>query len=140
MFRRFITGRAMIPVVLCLQVLPLIVFPLSVFKLSTQEWWLPAFLTMLTIISLIQILLRREIAVAPWYILSFSQGLNIISRIMTLLPHATVTESGGGLEANAGYIIIAFAAILFSAFEIWYNDLPELRQRLAARSLKNAPA
>jgi hypothetical protein len=138
MFRKFITNRVMIPVLLSLQVLPLIVFPLSTFTIATQEWWLPAFLTLLTVIALVQVLVRHQLATWPWYLLSFAQGLNIISRIMMLFPHATVTEGGGALIANGAYLVITFAAMLFSAFEIWYCDLPELRQKLAAGSLAKA--
>jgi len=130
-----ITTRVMIPVLLVLQVLPLIVFPIKSYSLSSQEWWLPVFLALLTIISLVQILLRRDLAPWPWYLLSFSQGLNIISRIMMLMPHATITVQGGAQVANGGYLVIAFAAILLSAFEIWYAELPEVRQKLASRSL-----
>jgi hypothetical protein len=133
MFRKFITARAMIPVVLCLQAVPLVIFPLSTYKLTSQEWWLPAFLCLLMIISLVQILLRREIAPWPWYLLSFAQGFNIISRIMMLFAHATITQEGGALYANVPYIAIAFVAMILSAFEIWYCELPEVRQRLASR-------
>ena len=140
MFRKFVTNRVMIPVLLCLQVLPLIVFPLSSFALTTQEWWLPAFLTLLTVISLVQLLARRELALWPWYLLSFSQGFNIISRMMMLFPHATITEAGGAQRANGAYLAITFAAMLFSAFEIWYCELPEVRRRLASRSLAKAAA
>jgi hypothetical protein len=133
MFRRYITRRAMIPVLLILQILPLVVFPLSIFKLTTQEWWLPAFLTLLTVIALVQILVRRNVAAWPWYLLSFSQGFNIISRIMMLFPHATHSLEGGGQAANGEYIAIAFASMLLSGFEIWYCDLPEVRQRMASR-------
>lgn len=125
----------MIPVILCLQIVPLAIFPLNTFRLTTQEWWLPAFLALLSVISLIQILIRHELAAWPWYLLSFSQGLNIISRIMMLFPHATRSGEGGAQVTNGGYLIIAFAAMLFSAFEIWYGELPEVRQKLAARSL-----
>lgn len=134
MFRKFITGRIMIPIILCLQVLPLMLFPPSSYSVKTQEWWLPAFLTLLTIISLVKILLRRDLAAWPWYLLSFSQGFNIISRMMMLMPHAaSYSTEGGGLTANVGYIVIAFGTMLFSGFEIWYCELPEMRQRLASR-------
>jgi hypothetical protein len=134
MFRKFITGRVMIPIILCLQVPPLMVFPPDSYSIKTQEWWLPAFLTLLTIISLVKILLRRDLAAWPWYLLSFSQGFNIISRMMMLMPHASsYSAEGGGMGANVAYIIIAFATMLFSGFEIWYCELPEMRQKLAAR-------
>jgi hypothetical protein len=140
MFRKYITSRIMIPVLLCLQILPLVVFPLSSYTLKTQEWWLPVLLALLTIISLVQILLRRSLAPWPWYLLSFSQGFNIISRIMMLLPHATQSSDGGTQVANSGYIVVAFAAMLFSGFEIWYGELPEVRQKIAARSAAKAAA
>lgn len=136
MFRTFITGRVMIRVLLWLQILPLLAFPPSTFNLQTQEWWLPAFLTLLTVLSIVQVFFGREQHASwPWYLLSFSQGFNIISRMMMILPHATITEGGGAQVANGGYLIIAFASMLFSAFEIWYCELPELRQKMAARSI-----
>jgi hypothetical protein len=51
-----------------------------------------------------------------------------------LLPHATISDASGGQVANTGYIVIAFATMLFSSFAIWYVELPEVRQRLASRS------
>jgi hypothetical protein len=134
MFRKLLTSRGMIPLLLCLQVLPLVVFPSSAYSLKSQEWWLPLLLTILTLISLVQVLIRRSIAAWPWYLLAFSQGFNIISRIMMLLPHATITVEGGGQAADGAYIAIAFAAMLFSAFEIWYSELPEVRQKLLPKT------
>jgi hypothetical protein len=133
MFRKFVTSRALIPIILCIQVAPLLVFPKSSYSLTTQEWWLPAFLSLLTLISLVQLLLRRSLASWPWYLLSFSQGFNIISRVMMLFPHATSMGSGS-LVVNSSYLVITFAAIAVSAFEIWYCDLPEVRQKLASRT------
>ena len=140
MFRKLLTSRGMIPLLLCLQVVPLVVFPASAYSFKTQEWWLPLLLTILTLISLVQVLIRRSIAAWPWYLLAFSQGFNIISRIMMLLPHATVSVEGGGQAANGEYIAIAFAAMLFSAFEIWYCELPELRQKLLPKISAQPPA
>jgi hypothetical protein len=135
MFRKYITGKVMIPVILCLQIFPLVVFPPSSYALTTQEWWLPVLLTLLTVISLVQLLLRRSPAAWPWYLLSFSQGFNIISRIMMLLPHATRSLDNGDQTANVGYLVVAFATMLFSGFEIWYCDLPEVRQKILAGSV-----
>jgi hypothetical protein len=135
MFRKAITNRIIVPVILCLQIVPLIIFPASTYSLDTQEWWLPLLLSLLTIISLVQLLVRHITAVWPWYLLAFSQGFNIISRMMTILPHATVSVTGGGQVANGEYIVIAFVSMLFSAFEIWYGDLPEVRQKLVFRSI-----
>jgi hypothetical protein len=139
MFRKMITSRFMIPVLLCLQLVPLVVFPASSYSLKTQEWWLPVLLSLLAIIALIQILIRRSVAPWPWYLLSFSQGFNIISRIMMLLPHATITAESGQVP-NTDYIVVAFATMLLSAFAIWYSDLPEVRQKLASRSYQSGSA
>jgi hypothetical protein len=140
MFRKYITSRVMIPVLLCLQIAPLVVFPLETYSVKTQEWWLPLLLALLTVISLIQILVRHSLAPWPWYLLSFSQGFNIISRIMTLMPHSTKSVEGGGLAMNTPYVAVAFATMLLSAFSIWYVELPEVRQRYAAKSAKKAAA
>jgi hypothetical protein len=119
----------MIPVVMCLQVLPLLVFPPSSYSVKSQEWWLPVLLTFLVVIALVQLLIRKTQALWPWYLVSFAQGVNIISRIMMLLPHTTVNREGNQ-QFNSEYFIIAVVAMLISAFEIWYNELPEVRRKL----------
>jgi hypothetical protein len=138
MFRKYITSRVMIPVLLCLQIAPLVVFPLETYSVNTQEWWLPVLLALLVIISLVEILLRRSTAPWPWYLMSFSQGFNIISRLMMLLPHSTRGVDGGGREVNSVYVSVAVVTMLLSAFYIWYAELPEVRRRYAARSAAKA--
>jgi hypothetical protein len=140
MFRKHITSRAMVPVMLCLQILPLAIFPVDTYSIKTQEWWLPLLLALLTVISLVQLIVRHSTALWPWYLMSFSQGFNIISRLMMLLPHSTQSVDGGGLAANGVYIAVAFATMLFSAFEIWYGELPEVRRKFAARVVAKAEA
>jgi len=106
-------------------------FPPQNYSPQTQEWWLPVLLTFLVIIALFQILIRRSQAAWPWYLVSFAQGVSIISRIMMLLPHTTVNSEGTQVF-NASYFIVAVVSMLLSAFEIWYNDLPEVRRSLFA--------
>jgi len=130
----------MIPALLCFQVVPLVLFPFETYSINTQEWWLPVLLAVLAIVSLVQILGRHSIAPWPWYLMAFAQGFNIISRLMMLLPHSTVGVEGGGLAFNAPYVIVAFATMLLSAFEIWYCELPEVRQRYAPHSSAKAAA
>jgi len=127
--RKVLSMRGVIPVVMCFQVVPLLIFPVSSWSVKTQEWWLPVLLTFLVVISLVQILIRKTQAVWPWYLVSFAQGVNIISRIMMLLPHTTVNNEGTQVF-NSAYFIIAVVAMLLSAFEIWYNELPEVRRKL----------
>ncbi|MGA2973915.1 MAG: hypothetical protein ABSF77_01230 [Spirochaetia bacterium] len=126
MFRKILSSRAAVPVMLVLQIAPLIVFPLSTFTIKSQEWWLPVLLTIMVIVAIVQILSRRTQSAAPWHLLSFAQGFNIISRLMMLLPHTT--EFVGGVQRfNTDYVIITVVSMLFSALEIWYVDLPEVR-------------
>ncbi len=132
MFRKVISSRFAVPVLLCFQVVPLIIFPFKSYSLSSQEWWLPLMLTLLAIIALVQLLVRRNHAAWPWYLLSFAQGFNIISRLMMVMPHATSTAQGGGVVVNSTYLAVAFVAMLLSAFEIWYCELPEVRKRIVA--------
>jgi hypothetical protein len=129
MLRKILSTRGAIPIVMCLQVIPLLVFPFSSYTLKSQEWWLPVLLTLLVLISLVQLLIRKTHAMWPWYLVSFSQGINIISRLIMLLPHATKNNEGVQVF-NTVYVIVAMAAMLVSAFEIWYCDLPEVRRNL----------
>jgi hypothetical protein len=129
--RKFLSLRGVIPIMMCFQVVPLLMFPPSSYSVNSQEWWLPALLSFLVIIALVQILVRRSQASWPWYLLSFAQGVNIISRIMMLLPHTTVNNEGTQVF-NTSYFVIAVVSMLLSACEIWYNDLPEVRRSLFA--------
>jgi hypothetical protein len=129
MLRKALSARGLVPVIMCFQIVPLIVFPPASYSLASQEWWLPVMLTVLVIIALVQLLARKTHELWPWYLISFAQGFNIISRIMMLLPHTT-HMSGGTEHFNAPYFIIGIAAMLVSAFEIWYNELPEVRRQL----------
>jgi len=127
--RKVLSTRGLIPVIMCFQVVPLLVFPASSYSIKSQEWWLPVLLTFLVVIALVQILIRKTQAAWPWYLVSFAQGVNIISRIMMLLPHTTVNNQGTQ-RFNSVYFVVAVAAMLLSAFEIWYNELPEVRRNL----------
>jgi hypothetical protein len=127
--RKFLSMRGIIPVVMCFQIVPLLIFPASAYSVRTQEWWLPVLLTFFVVIALVQVLIRKSSAVWPWHLASFAQGVNIISRLMMLLPHAT-QNSGGNQVFNGAYFIVALIAMLLSAFEIWYNELPEVRRKL----------
>jgi hypothetical protein len=129
MLRKLLSARGVIPVMMCFQIVPLLIFPFSSYTVQSQEWWLPALLTVCVIIALIQILVRRTAVMWPWYMVSFAQGVNIISRLMMFLPHSTTTDAGT-ITINGAYIIISVVAMLLSAFEIWYNELPEVRRKL----------
>ena len=123
--RQFLTKRSVISVMLILQFIPMVLFPPESFSPTTQEWWLPVVLAFLTIIAIIQIF-RRSVAVWPWYLISFSQGFNIISRLMMLFPHATYNQDGNQLF-NFAYVILSLLSMALSAFLLWYMELPEVR-------------
>ena len=139
MFRRLLSARAAIPIMLILQIAPIIVFPISTFTIKSQEWWLPVVLTVLVVLAIVQILGRRSQATWPWHLLSFAQGFNIISRLMMLLPHAT--EFVNGVQrVNTDYLIITVASMLFSALQIWDVDLPEVRNSVQTGHPRKAGA
>lgn len=120
------------PVFLAVQVLPLVILPLSSYSLLSQEWWLPLFLAILSIISVTKLLTGHAIAMWPWYLLSFSQGFNIISRLMMLMPHAT--QNVDGIQVLSGPdVVVNLLSMLFSAFYIWYCELPEVRSYVVGR-------
>jgi len=129
--RKLLSLRGMIPVLMCFQVVPLLIFPPTSYSVKSQEWWLPVLLTFLVVIALVQILVRKTQASWPWYLVSFAQGVNIISRIMMLLSHTTVNNEGNQVF-NTPYFLVAVVAMLLSAMEIWYNELPEVRRKLLA--------
>jgi hypothetical protein len=126
MQRGTITSRKAIVAVLILQLIPLILFPPESFSPSTQEWWLPVLLAVLVLLGDFELIVRRSSQSWPWYLMSFSQGFNIISRLMMLWPHATKTV-GGATVANMSYILLTFVAIGLSVFLLWYSELPEVR-------------
>ena len=131
MLRKALSGSRLVPVLMCLQVVPLLLLPGESWSLKTQEWWLPLLLTVLVVVALVQLLVRRTRSPAPWYILAFAQGFSIISRVMMLLPHTMVAE-GKAQRFDLPYVLLAVASIGLSWFWIWYCDLPEVRSRVSA--------
>ncbi|MHB1120576.1 MAG: hypothetical protein ACYC11_10995, partial [Bellilinea sp.] len=68
----------------------------------------------------------------PWYLVSFSQGFNIISRLMMLMPHATYNVEGSQV-ADIAYILTNVVSILISAGYIIYAELPDVRLSMLAQ-------
>jgi len=126
MQRRAIAHPTVIILVLVLQFIPLVLFPPESFSPTTQEWWLPVLLAVLVLWADFQLIVRRSDQMWPWYLMSFSQGFNIISRIMMLWPHATVTVNKVD-TLNAPYIALTFLSMALSAFLLWYQELPDVR-------------
>ena len=131
MLRTVLSKPLAVRILMVFQVIPLLAFPLSSYSLTSQEWWLPAFLCVLAGISVLRIFLGKGRAAWAWYMISFAQGFNIISRLLMLMPHATYNDQGVQ-RFNTAYVLISVAAMIVSAFEIWYHELPEVRARLSA--------
>jgi hypothetical protein len=126
MQRRALASRGMIILVLILQFVPLVLFPPESFAPTTQEWWLPVLLAMMVLWADFELMVRRSDQTWPWNLMSFAQGVNIISRIMMLWPHATKVV-GQATVLNTPYVILTFAAMALSAFLLWYTELPDVR-------------
>jgi hypothetical protein len=130
MFRHFITSPKIIIVILIAQLIPLVLFPPSVFQPTNQEWWLPAILAFLTLIAIVELLVHRTSMVKwAWDLISFSQGFNLISRMLLLFPHLTVNVNGVW-TFNALYTILTVLTMLISVFILWYIELPEVKNGL----------
>ncbi len=124
--RQTLSNPRFIAVLFILQFIPLILFPASSFSTSSQEWWLPVVLAVLSLVAVVNILVRHILAPWPWYLMAFSQGFNIISRLMMIMPHSTLNVEGTQVF-NWPYVILTLLAMLLSAFFLWYFELPEVR-------------
>ncbi|HMN13240.1 MAG TPA: hypothetical protein PKD55_13050 [Bellilinea sp.] len=119
-------STGMVAVLLILELVPLILLPITSFKRYGQEWWLPLLLVIFSIFSLVQIIVRKTTVLWPWNLLSLCQGINIISRLMLIIPHATV-KAGDGLAFNFIYVLLAVISIAASFWFIVFNEKPEVR-------------
>jgi hypothetical protein len=125
-----ITSPKAITTLLILQLLPLILFPLESFvgdaQGPSQEWWLPFILGLLTVWAIVEVIFRHSTAAWPWYLFSFAQGFNVISRLMMLLPHA-IRNDNGLQSFDAPYVSLTLVSIILSWVFLWYTELPETR-------------
>ena len=126
MQRRPLAARRAIVGILILQMIPLLLFPPDSFSPNSQEWWLPLLLAIMVVTADLQVLVRRSQALWPWHLMIFAQGFNIISRIMMVWAHATKTV-GTATVLNLPYLAFTLVAMAWSAFLLWYLELPEVR-------------
>jgi hypothetical protein len=126
MVRQALVKKPIIVALLIVQFIPLILFPPSVFQPTNQEWWLPVLLILMIVAADFVILVRKQDVMWPWYLLSFAQGFNIISRLMMVMPHATI-NSGGTQIFNAPYVILTFISVVISTGLLWFIELPDVR-------------
>jgi hypothetical protein len=128
--RQSLARPKIISLILFLQLIPLVLFPPSSFGPDTQEWWLPVLLAVLVLLAVYQLVFRHSFTQWPWYMVSFAQGFNIISRLMMIMPHATSFQDGVQVY-NSLYIILSVISMILSAFLLWYTELPEVRLGLS---------
>ena len=126
MRQRAIMGRGTIVTVLLLQPIPLLLFPPASFSPHSQEWWLPLLLAVMIVAADIELMARNSRKIWPWQLMNFAQGFNIISRIMMVWAHATITV-GGVTVLNLPYLALTILAMACSAFLLWYLERPEVR-------------
>jgi len=130
MQRRHIASHTIIAAILVSQLIPLLLFPPQSFSPNSQEWWLPVLLAVMVVAAVVELLARNSRKVWPWHLMIFAQGFNIISRIMMLWAHATITV-GGATVLNLPYIALTMVAMVWSAVLLWYFELPEVRMGAA---------
>jgi hypothetical protein len=129
MSRKSLASPTFITVALIVQIIPLLLYTPDTFDPVSQEWWLPALLAVFTLIAIFELVFRHNPETWPWYLISFAQGFNIITRLMMLMPHATFNDKGTQVF-NAPYVILTVLAMLLSVFFLWYTELPDIRSGL----------
>jgi hypothetical protein len=129
MSRKSLANPTLITIALIVQLIPLLLYPPDSYNPASQEWWLPALLAVFTLIAFFELVFRHNPETWPWYLNSFAQGFNIITRLMMLMPHATMNDKGNHVF-NAPYVILSVVAMLLSVFFLWYTELPDIRSGL----------
>jgi hypothetical protein len=126
MVKRVLTAPVMVWLFCIVQFIAFLLFPPASFSPTSQEWWLPVLNALMALLGILQLMVRRSVQVWPWYILCFAHGVNIISRLMMLMPRATRNVQGA-LRLNGLYLALTVAAMLISAFYLWYFAVHEVR-------------
>jgi hypothetical protein len=127
-----ITRPKAITILLFLQLVPLVLFPSESFAGTSQEWWLPFILGLLTLWAIVEVVFRHNFATWPWHLFGFAQGFNIISRLMMILPHAILNDNGVQ-SFDAPYVSLTLISIILSGLFLWYTELPDTRLGLIRR-------
>ncbi|MEN4010999.1 MAG: hypothetical protein AB1453_10810 [Chloroflexota bacterium] len=135
MSRKTLAQPNVVILLLFVQFFPILLLPPDSYSPATQEWWLPLLLAILAFTSVIQLVFRRADQSWPWYLISFAHGFNIISRLMLLMPRASINV-GGVIQLNTLYVSMTIISILISALYLLYVDLPEVRMSLITRITK----
>lgn len=132
MLRKKLAQPNVVIILLIIQFFPILLLPPESYSPTTQEWWLPFLLAILALIASFQLVFRGAIQLWPWYLVSFSHGFNIISRLMLLMPRASILVDGA-VRLNTSYVSLTLLSIFLSALYLLYTDLPEVRISLINR-------
>ncbi len=132
MAKRALTAPAIVWLLAILQFIAFLMFPPASFSPTSQEWWLPVLNAVMALLGILQLMVRRSVQTWPWHIQSFAHGMNIISRLMMLMPRATRNVQGV-LRLNGLYLALTAGAMLISAFYLWYFEIHEVRITFLSR-------
>lgn len=127
--RSILSMRGGITALLILQVIALPLFPPESFAGNSQEWWLPVMLMFMVIVADVELIGRRSDKTWPWYLISFANGFNILSRLMMVWSHATLPTAGLNIP-NIPYIMLTIVSLLISTFMLVFTEWPEVRMGL----------
>jgi len=127
MERQPLYSRLAISLILILQVIPLLLFPPQIYGSGSQQWLLPAVLTFMVVVADINVFLRGGGEIWPWLLISFVQGVNIISRLMMLWAQSS-TATNGVTTFDWAYILAAIVSMAMSGFMLWYTEKPAVRE------------
>lgn len=129
MEKKGIENRNIQRLILVLNLVLLTPMPSSSISRQSQEWRLPVFLCILTVAALVQVLVRRSTAAWPWSLISFAQGMSVISRRMMLLPYLPSTVNGAD-RYDAAYPYRTAISMIFPLLSIRFCGMPEIRRSL----------
>jgi len=129
MVREVVTKKPFVSAVLILQFIPFALFPANIYKPTSQDWWLPVLLLVMVAVADIEIFIQKRDVDWPWNLMSFAQGLNIISRAMMLFPRATINSNGNQIF-NGPFVAYSLISMLLSALMLWFLEQPEVRMTM----------
>ncbi|HEY3291520.1 MAG TPA: hypothetical protein VGK87_15420 [Anaerolineae bacterium] len=133
--RSILSTRGGITALLIVQVIALPLFPPESFVGTSQEWWLPVMLGLMVVVADVELIGRRSDKTWPWYLISFANGFNVLSRLMMVWPHATLPTAGLNLP-NIPYIVLTIISVAISTFMLVFTEWPEVRMGLL-RAMKS---
>jgi len=113
-------------ILLVVQFIPLILFPPNIVASNSQIVTIPVFLVLLTISATVAVGVG-SVSAWPRSMLVFAQGLNIVSRLMMLLPQAMPNKT----DTNPAVVLAHLVSIVISGVALYMFDQYQLNVRAA---------